>query len=109
MPTIKEESVDIIVLDNTSKMSACGTAMPQGTSKKLAPSFVKTLSKPSPDPEPLKACNSFLQSGVPGKLKIQQDMQKQYEQHYEEGTDIFPKISHIKHCSKTNEVQMWNK
>ncbi|TMW52807.1 hypothetical protein DOY81_002141 [Sarcophaga bullata] len=99
------ESVDIIVLDDSSNMSGCGTAISQGTPKKLAPLFVKSLPKPSPDPETLKARKAFLQSGVPEKLKIEQDKQKQYEQHYEEGTEIFPKISHIKQLHE-NELSV---
>lgn len=99
----KEDSIDVIVLDDSTNMSGCGSTTPQGTPKKLAPLFVRSLPKPSPDPEILKARKAFLQSGVPEKLRVEQEKQKQYEQQYEETTEIFPKISHVK---QLNEMEL---
>lgn len=55
------------------------------------------------DPEILKARKAFLQSGVPEKLRLEQEKQKQYEQHFEETKEIFPKISHVKQLNE-NEL-----
>ncbi|KAM7355235.1 enhanced level of genomic instability 1 isoform 2-T3 [Cochliomyia hominivorax] len=99
----EEDSIDIIVLDDSTNMSGCGSTTPQGTPKKLAPLFVRSLPKPSPDPEVLKARKAFLQSGVPEKLRLEQEKQKQFEQQYEETVEIFPKISHIKQLNETDK------
>ncbi|XP_023304605.2 ATPase family AAA domain-containing protein 5 isoform X1 [Lucilia cuprina] len=101
----EEESIDIIVLDDSTNMSGCGSTTPQGTPKKLAPLFMRSLPKPSPDPEILKARKAFLQSGVPEKLRLEQEKQKQYEQHFEETTEIFPKVSHVKQLDE-EELEM---
>lgn len=108
-PEVKEEnSIDIIVLDDSTNMSASGgNVTPQGTPKKLAPLFMRSLPKPSPDPEMLKARKAFLHSGVPEKLRLEQEKQKQYEQSYEEAIEIFPKIAHIKQL--TGADQEFNK
>ncbi|XP_065360306.1 enhanced level of genomic instability 1 [Calliphora vicina] len=100
----EENSVDIIILDDSTNMSGCGTTTPQGTPKKLAPLFMRSLPKPCQDPETLKARKAFLQSGVPEKLRLEQEKQKQYEQNFEETTEIFPKISHVKQLNENELV-----
>ncbi|XP_061399466.1 enhanced level of genomic instability 1 [Musca vetustissima] len=99
----EEDNCDVvIVLDDSSNLSATmGNITPQGTPKKLAPLFVRSVPKPSPDPEFLKARKAFLLSGVPEKLRIEQEKQKQQEQCYEESIEIFPQISHIKQLTET--------
>ncbi|XP_070071377.1 enhanced level of genomic instability 1 isoform X2 [Drosophila takahashii] len=83
---IAEESVEIIDLDNSN---------PAATPKKLAPLFVRQLPRPSPDPSILKARQAFLQSGVPDKIRQEQNRQKNYEQMYEESYEVFPRLAHI--------------
>lgn len=93
----QESGEDVIVLDDSSNMSASmDNVTPRGTPKKLAPLFVRSVPKPSPDPEILKARKAFLLSGVPEKLRLGQEKQKLQEQNYEESIEIFPQISHIK-------------
>ncbi|KAH8364813.1 hypothetical protein KR084_012089 [Drosophila pseudotakahashii] len=81
-----DESVEIIDLDNSN---------PAATPKKLAPLFVRQLPRPSPDPSILKARQAFLQSGVPDKIRQEQNRQKNYEQMYEESYEVFPRLAHI--------------
>lgn len=81
-----EESIEVIDLDSSSAAA---------TPKKLAPLFVRQLPKPSPDPSVLKARQAFLQSGVPDKIRQEQNRQKNYEQMYEESYEVFPRLAHI--------------
>ncbi|XP_064541637.1 enhanced level of genomic instability 1 [Drosophila montana] len=81
-----DESIEIIDLD---------TSNPAATPKKLAPLFVRQLPKPSPDPTVLRARQEFLHSGVPEKLKQEQQRQRCYEQYYEESYELFPRIAHV--------------
>ncbi|XP_073843437.1 enhanced level of genomic instability 1 [Musca autumnalis] len=100
-PHEEENCEVVIVLDDSSNMSTtAGNVTPQGTPKKLAPLFMRSIPKPSPDPEILKARKAFLLSGVPEKLRIEQEKQKQQGQYYEESIEIFPQISHIKQLSE---------
>ncbi|XP_013112067.1 enhanced level of genomic instability 1 [Stomoxys calcitrans] len=97
----EEDSIDVIVLDDSSNLvTSPGNITQQGTPKKLAPLFVRSVPKPSPDPEILKARKAFLQSGVPEKLRLEQEKQKQHELNYEESIEIFPRISHVKQLSE---------
>ncbi|KAH8416280.1 hypothetical protein KR222_002470 [Zaprionus bogoriensis] len=81
-----DESIEIIDLDNSN---------PASTPKKLAPLFMRQLPKPSPDPSMLRARREFLQSGVPEKLKQEQQRQRCHEQYYEESYELFPRIAHV--------------
>ncbi|XP_030385819.1 uncharacterized protein LOC115632715 isoform X2 [Scaptodrosophila lebanonensis] len=81
-----DSSIEIIDLDNSN---------PPSTPKKLAPLFMRQLPKPSPDPEALRARHEFLRSGVPDKLKQEQQRQKQFEQYYEDSYELFPSIAHV--------------
>ncbi|XP_017043068.1 ATPase family AAA domain-containing protein 5 isoform X2 [Drosophila ficusphila] len=81
-----EESIEVIDLDSSN---------PAATPKKLAPLFVRQLPKPSPDPSVLKARQAFLQSGVPDKIRQEQNRQKTYELMYEESYEVFPRLAHI--------------
>lgn len=85
-PSAADESVEIIDLDNSN---------PAMTPKKLAPLFMRQLPKPSPDPSMLAARREFLQSGVPEKLKQEQQRQRCHEQYYEESYELFPRIAHV--------------
>ncbi|XP_017469798.1 PREDICTED: ATPase family AAA domain-containing protein 5 isoform X1 [Rhagoletis zephyria] len=80
----------IIDLDD-SDMSASTEKLP----KKLAPLFVRAVPKPSPDPIAMKARQDFLMSGVPEKMRLEMEKQKQYEQTYEEDLDYFPRVCHV--------------
>ncbi|KAH8256181.1 hypothetical protein KR026_010024 [Drosophila bipectinata] len=95
-----EESVEIIDLDNSN---------PACTPVKLAPLFVKQLPKPSPDPSVLKARQAFLQSGVPDKIRQEQNRQKQFEQMYEESYEVFPRLAHTgceSYVSKSEPLEL---
>ncbi|XP_011203637.2 ATPase family AAA domain-containing protein 5 isoform X1 [Bactrocera dorsalis] len=94
--------VEIINLDD-SNMST-----PE-KSKKLAPLFVRSLPKPSPDPVALKAKHDFLMSGVPEKMRIEMEKQKQYEQNYEEVLDYFPRICHVQQLNADEALFLQNK
>ncbi|XP_018803808.1 PREDICTED: ATPase family AAA domain-containing protein 5 isoform X2 [Bactrocera latifrons] len=94
--------VEIINLDD-SNMST-----PE-KSKKLAPLFVRSLPKPSPDPVALKAKHDFLMSGVPEKMRIEIEKQKQYEQNYEEVLDYFPRICHVQQLNADEALFLQNK
>uniref|UniRef100_A0A1B0C5X2 ATPase family AAA domain-containing protein 5 n=1 Tax=Glossina palpalis gambiensis TaxID=67801 RepID=A0A1B0C5X2_9MUSC len=92
----EEESNNIIILDDTIlEQFDTGASAPQTTPKKLAPLFVRSFSKPDINPEILKARQAFLHSGVPERLRLEQEKQKQCEQNYEGAVELFPKISHI--------------
>ncbi|XP_034111363.1 enhanced level of genomic instability 1 isoform X1 [Drosophila albomicans] len=82
----EEESIEIIDLDNSN---------PAITPKKLAPLFVRQLPKPSLDPTALRARREFLHSGVPDKIRQEQNRQRNYEQYYEETYELFPRIAHV--------------
>lgn len=84
--TAADISIEIIDLD---------TSNPPATPKKLAPLFVRQLPKPSPDPTVLRARQEFLHSGVPEKIKQEQNRQRSYEQYYEESYELFPRIAHV--------------
>lgn len=103
--TIHEDCDDVIVLDDSSNMgTSTSNVTPQGTPKKLAPLFVRSVPKPSPDPEIIKARKAFLQSGVPEKLRLEQEKQKQQDQMYDESVEIFPKISHVRQLNETESL-----
>lgn len=68
---------------------------PQKTPLKLAPLFMRSVPKPSPDPETIKARREFLQSGVPEKMRLEQAKNKQILQNYDDNFELFPKISHV--------------
>ncbi|KAH8295694.1 hypothetical protein KR018_004061 [Drosophila ironensis] len=82
----RDVSIEIIDLDNSNPLS---------TPMKLAPLFVRQLPKPSPDPSVLKARQEFLQSGVPDKIRQEQNRQKIFERMYEESYEVFPRLAHI--------------
>ncbi|XP_017081070.1 ATPase family AAA domain-containing protein 5 [Drosophila eugracilis] len=82
----EDESVEIIDLDNSN---------PVATPKKLAPLFIRQVPKPSPDPSVLRARQAFLQSGVPDKIRQEQNRQKNFEQMYEDSYEVFPRLAHI--------------
>lgn len=84
--TSADDSIEIIDLDNSNSAI---------TPKKLAPLFVRQLPKPSPDPTMLAARREFLHSGVPEKLKQEQQRQRCHEQFYEESYELFPRIAHV--------------
>ncbi|KAH8350939.1 hypothetical protein KR067_006629, partial [Drosophila pandora] len=95
-----EESVEIIDLDSSN---------PASTPVKLAPLFVRQLPKPSPDPSILKARQAFLQSGVPDKIRQEQNRQKQFEQMYEESYEVFPRLAHTgceSYVSKSEPLEL---
>ncbi|XP_075163882.1 enhanced level of genomic instability 1 isoform X2 [Haematobia irritans] len=103
----EEDHVDVIILDDSSNMCGSpGKCTPQGTPKKLAPLFMRSVPKPSPDPETLKARKAFLQSGVPEKLKLEQEKQKVFESTYDESIEIFPKIAHVRQLSQNEYLEM---
>ncbi|XP_030560953.1 uncharacterized protein LOC115762753 isoform X1 [Drosophila novamexicana] len=81
-----DDSIEIIELD---------TSNPAATPKKLAPLFVRQLPKPSPDPTVLRARQEFLHSGVPEKLRQEQQRQRCFDQYYEESYELFPRIAHV--------------
>ncbi|XP_023172348.2 ATPase family AAA domain-containing protein 5 isoform X2 [Drosophila hydei] len=86
-PAVEEQdSVEIIDLDSSN---------PAVTPKKLAPLFMRQLPKPSPDPTALRARQEFLHSGVPEKLRQEQQRQRSYEQYYEDSYELFPSIAHV--------------
>ncbi|XP_032587822.2 ATPase family AAA domain-containing protein 5 isoform X2 [Drosophila mojavensis] len=86
-PAVEEnDCIEIIDLDNSN---------PAVTPKKLAPLFVRQVPKPSPDPTALRARQEFLHSGVPEKLKQEQQRQRSYEQYYEDSYELFPSIAHV--------------
>nr|XP_036220157.1 ATPase family AAA domain-containing protein 5 isoform X2 [Bactrocera oleae]XP_036220158.1 ATPase family AAA domain-containing protein 5 isoform X2 [Bactrocera oleae] len=95
--------VEVINLDD-SNMST-----PEKMAKKLAPLFVRSLPKPSPDPIALKAKHDFLMSGVPEKMRIEMEKQKQYEQSYEEVLDCFPRICHVQQLNADEKLFLQNK
>ncbi|EDV95701.1 uncharacterized protein LOC6557943 [Drosophila grimshawi] len=80
------DSVEIINLDDSN---------PAMTPKKLAPLFVRQLPKPCLDPTALRARHEFLHSGVPEKLKQEQQRQRCFEQYYEDNYELFPRIAHV--------------
>ncbi|XP_053952549.1 enhanced level of genomic instability 1 isoform X1 [Anastrepha ludens] len=86
---------DIIIDLDDSNMSISTDQI----SKKLAPVFVRAVPKPSPDPVVLKARQDFLMSGVPEKMRLEIEKQKQYEQTYDEALEYFPRICHVQQLS----------
>uniref|UniRef100_A0A1A9WGH6 AAA+ ATPase domain-containing protein n=1 Tax=Glossina brevipalpis TaxID=37001 RepID=A0A1A9WGH6_9MUSC len=101
----KGESNDIIVLDDSlNEQLDTSASTPQTTPKKLAPLFIRSLPKQNINPEILKARQAFLHSGVPEKLRIEQEKQKQSEQNYEDAIELFPRISHIQQLPKQTLV-----
>lgn len=95
--------VEIINLDDSNISS------PEKMAKKLAPVFVRSIPKPCPDPVALKAKHDFLMSGVPEKMRVEMEKQKQYEQSYEEVLDYFPRICHIQQLSANDALFLQNK
>ncbi|CAD7003734.1 ATPase family AAA domain-containing protein 5 isoform X2 [Ceratitis capitata] len=96
--------LEIINLDD-SNMSLS----PEKVAKKLAPLFVRAVPKPSPDPVILKARQDFLMSGVPEKMRLEMEKQKQYEQTYDEELDHFPRICHVPELSLNDKIFLQNK
>ncbi|XP_028896105.2 enhanced level of genomic instability 1 isoform X1 [Zeugodacus cucurbitae] len=100
-----ETSIDVEIINlDDSNMST-----PEKMSKKLAPLFVRSIPKPSPDPVALKAKHDFLMSGVPEKMRLEMEKQKQYEQNYEEVLDYFPRICHVQQLSADEMLFLQNK
>ncbi|XP_037929283.1 ATPase family AAA domain-containing protein 5-like, partial [Teleopsis dalmanni] len=89
----KDDRDDIVEVINLDESSSNET--PTQTPKKLAPVFVRSIPKPPPDPEVLKARKEFLMSGLPEKIRLEWAKQKQQELIYEESIELFPKIAHV--------------
>ncbi|XP_067645884.1 enhanced level of genomic instability 1 isoform X2 [Eurosta solidaginis] len=94
---------EIIQLDDSNMSS------PEKVPKKLAPVFVRAMPKPSPDPVALKARQDFLMSGVPEKMRLEMEKQKQYEQTYDEELDYFPRVCHIQQFDVDEKVFLQSK
>lgn len=73
---------------------------------KLAPIFAKATPKPLVDPTVLRARHEFLMSGIPEKMKLEIEKQRQFEEIYETEFEVFPKISHVGHWTEPSNVVM---
>lgn len=91
---------------DTPKASAPSAKQPKPT--KLAPIFAKATPKPFIDPIALQARHDFLMSGIPEKMKLEIEKQRQFEEFYETEFEVFPKISHVGHCTenRTDDVDL---
>lgn len=93
------------------KVSGKEQGTPKPTAKqskptKLAPIFAKATPKPVVDPIALLARHEFLMSGIPEKMKLEIEKQRQFEEFYETEYEVFPKISHVGHCTKSSNVDV---
>ncbi|KAG4074027.1 hypothetical protein HA402_014232 [Bradysia odoriphaga] len=70
-------------------------AAKQSKPTKLAPIFAKAVPKPFIDPTVIRARHEFLMSGIPEKMKLEIEKQRQFEELYETEYEVFPKISHV--------------
>ncbi|KAJ6625676.1 Telomere length regulation protein elg1 [Pseudolycoriella hygida] len=73
---------------------------------KLAPIFAKAKPKQLIDPVALRARHEFLMSGIPEKMKIEIEKQRQFEEFYETEFEVFPKISHVGHHTDIGSVDV---
>lgn len=85
------------VTDRKNETPKASAKQPKPT--KLAPIFAKATPKPFIDPIALQARHDFLMSGIPDKMKLEIEKQRQFEEFYETEFEIFPKISHVGHCT----------
>lgn len=75
-------------------------------STKLAPIFSKATPKPLIDPVVLRARHEFLMSGIPEKMKLEIEKQRQFEEYYETEFEVFPKISHVSNYTESAEMDL---
>lgn len=91
---------DYTVPNSSPKHSRTTTPKPT----KLAPIFAKATPKPLIDPTVLRARHEFLMSGIPEKMKLEIEKQRQFEEFYETEYEVFPKVSHVGHYTEPSNV-----